>query len=98
MDSKFDNRIPHRGTSILAVVNVEPSAADPPAGRIVSELKRFGRDSLEQKDGISGIDIGAAAHALVNDLARHPHAFVIACITDVWGQSYIAWRLPHKIR
>ena len=93
LDSKPNNRKPH-----LAAVKVESTAADPPAGRIVSELKRFGRDSLEQKDGISGIDIGAAALALVNDLARHPNTFVIGCIADRWGQSYIAWRLPHKIR
>ena len=79
-------------------VNIESTVADPPVGRIVSELKRFGRDSLKQKGGVSGIDIGDAAHALVNDLARHPHAFVIGCIADRRVQADVAWRLPHKIR
>ena len=79
-------------------MNVESTAADPPVCRIVSELKQFGEDSLKQKDGISGIHIGAAAHALVNDIARHPHAFVIGCIADRRVQADIAWRLPHKIR
>ena len=82
----------------LVAMSVESTATDPPVGRIVSELKRFGRDSLEQKDGISGIDSGDAAHALVNDLARHPHAFVLGCIADRRVQAEIAWRLPHKIR
>lgn len=79
-------------------MNVGFIVADSPVGRIVSELKRCGRDSLELKDGISGIHIGAAAHALVNDLACHPHAFVIGCIADRKVDSDIAWRLPHEIR
>ena len=79
-------------------MNAESTAADPPVGRIVSELKQVGEDALRQKDGISGIHIGADAHALVNDLARHPHAFVIGCIADRRVQADIAWRLPHKIR
>ena len=79
-------------------MNVDSTAADPPVGRIVSELKQFGEDALRQKDGISGICIGAAAHALVNYLARHPYAFVIGCRADRRVQADIAWRLPHKIR
>ena len=66
--------------------------------RVVSCLKRFGAESLERKGGVSGINVAPAARALVNDIERYPHAFVLACIADRQTKSDIAWRLPHAIR
>ena len=68
-----------------------------PNGRIV-RLKRFGHESLEHTGGVSGISVGTAAHTLVNDLERYPHAFVLGCIADRQTQADIAWSLPHAIR
>ncbi len=65
---------------------------------IVSRLKRFGAESLEPGIGVSGIDVEPAARALVNDLERYPHAFVLACIADRQTKADIAWGLPHAIR
>ena len=66
--------------------------------RIVSRLKRFGEDSLERKGGVGGINVEPAARALVNDIERYPHAFVLACIADRQTKSDIAWSLPYAIR
>ena len=65
---------------------------------IISQLKRFGVESLEPGIGVSGIDVEPAARALVNDLERYPHAFVLACIADRRTKSDIAWSLPLAIR
>ena len=65
---------------------------------IVTQLKRFGAESLEPGIGVSGIDVEPAARDLVNDLERYPHAFVLACIADRQTKSDIAWSLPHALR
>ncbi|WP_419166640.1 iron-sulfur cluster loop [Candidatus Palauibacter sp.] len=72
--------------------------ADRPVDEITSLLKRFGAESLERKRGVSSIDVDPAARALVNDLERYPHAFVLACIADRQTKSDIAWSLPGAIR
>ena len=69
-----------------------------PVDDITSLLKRFGAESLERKGGISGINVEDDARALVNDLERYPHAFVLACIADRQTKADIAWSLPHAIR
>jgi len=79
-------------------MNREFTSVQPQIDRIVSRLKQFGNDSLDQKGGVSGLKIGSAAHALVNDLERHPHAFVLGCIADRRVKAHIAWSLPHAIR
>lgn len=76
----------------------EFTSEDSQSDRIVSQLKQFGDDSLEQKGSISGLDSGLASHALVNDLERYPHAFVLGCIADRQVKAAVAWRLPHLIR
>ncbi len=35
--------------------------------------------------------------ALINDLAGHPHAFVLAALTDRQVDAKIAWRLPQRV-
>ena len=66
--------------------------------KVVACLKRVGAESRERKGGVSGITVEPAARALVNDLDRHPHAFVLACIAHRQTKADIAWSLPHAIR
>ena len=79
-------------------MNDQPATADSVTDRIVSRMKRVGKDSLGQKGGVSGLKIGTASHELVNDLEHHPHAFVLGCIADRRANADIAWGLPHAIR
>lgn len=37
------------------------------------------------------------ADALLNDLARFPHAFVLACVTDRQVKTEVAWRIPYEL-
>jgi endonuclease III len=37
------------------------------------------------------------ADALLNDLTRHPHAFVLACIMNRQVKAERAWLIPHRI-
>ena len=83
---------------ILVAVTNELTSVDSQTCRIVSRLKQFGKDSRQGKGGVSGLDPRSAAYALVNDLNRYPHAFVLGCIADRQVKADVAWRLPHLIR
>ena len=37
------------------------------------------------------------ANALLNDLAAHPHAFVLACLVDRQDSAERAWTLPYRL-
>ena len=37
------------------------------------------------------------ADALLNDLSRYPHAFVIACICDRQVKAELAWFVPYRL-
>lgn len=37
------------------------------------------------------------ANALLNDLERFPHAFVMACVTDRQVKAEVAWRIPYEL-
>lgn len=39
----------------------------------------------------------AEADAIVNDIEGHPHAFVIACVTDRQMRAEKAWRIPYEL-
>ena len=38
------------------------------------------------------------ANDLLNDLAKHPHAFVLACIMDRQITARLAWLIPYRIK
>lgn len=79
-------------------MSVEPTTTDALADRIISHLKRFGRDSLRQNAGIFNPKIKPAANALVSDIERYPHAFVLGCVADRQVRAEVAWGLPQAIR
>jgi len=37
------------------------------------------------------------ADALLNDMERFPHAFVLACVTDRQMKAEVAWRIPYEL-
>ena len=39
----------------------------------------------------------AAANALLTDLEKTPHAFVLACVMDKQIKASKAWEIPYKI-
>ena len=86
----------HRFAILSAMRSTNPQP--PSVDRIVSCLKRFGADSIEGGRGVSGINVDPAARALVNDIERYPHAFVLACVADRQTKADIAWSLPHLVR
>ena len=79
-------------------MNGEFPSGDSQVVGIVSRLKQFGKESLEQGVGISGLNIGLAARALVNDLEHYPHAFVLGCIADRRAHADVAWSIPGATR
>ncbi|MCL1940898.1 MAG: hypothetical protein FWG09_03070 [Synergistaceae bacterium] len=38
-----------------------------------------------------------AANAFIKDIAKYPHAFLIACLMDPQGKNNKAWSLPYKM-
>jgi endonuclease-3 len=64
----------------------------------VEELKRRGR--ALQTAPREPIDFAkdARANELLNDLDRHPHAFVLACLMDRQYPAYKCWRIPTLVR
>jgi endonuclease-3 len=64
----------------------------------VEELKRRGR--ALQTAPREPIDFAkdAPANELLNDLDRHPHAFVLACLMDRQYPAYKCWRIPALVR
>jgi uncharacterized HhH-GPD family protein len=44
-------------------------------------------------------DVEAArSNELISDLARHPHAFLLACLANRQYRADLVWRIPEKIR
>ena len=60
--------------------------------KILERLRK--RTKLPAERQIKGIDIDPRAAALVHDLDRRPHAFLLGCIADRQIPAKRAWELP----
>jgi uncharacterized HhH-GPD family protein len=65
---------------------------------IAKALIRRGEDEREERRDTPEFTPDAAANALVADIRRYPHAYVIACIMDRQMKAERAWEIPYRIR
>jgi len=65
---------------------------------IVKKLLARGNKLLNQPYGTTEFTKVAEADELLNDLANHSHAFVLACIMDRQIKAEKAWLIPHRLR
>ena len=68
------------------------------ARRIGRILVGRGRQELEASRRVPLFTEDKRANALVTDLRRHPHAFVIGCIMDRQIKAERAWEIPYRIQ
>jgi len=67
--------------------------------RIRTQLLRLADEKMSRpKEKIVPFTDDAEADVLLNDLTRHPHAFVMGCISDRQMPAKKAWRLPYGLR
>jgi len=64
----------------------------------VDELRRRGRALQTAPRDPIAFAKDPRADELLNDLDRHPHAFVLACLMDRQYPAYKCWRIPALIR
>jgi endonuclease-3 len=53
---------------------------------------------IETSPGKDSQEFILAANALVHDLERYPHAFVLACILDTSVAAEVAWTIPQRVK
>ena len=68
------------------------------AQRISQVLIRQGRKALDDSPRRPTFTPDRRANALVADLKRYPHAFVVACIMDRQMKAERAWEIPFRIQ
>lgn len=67
------------------------------AKAIAAELVDHGRSLFDAAKKVNHFTHDADANSLINDLAEHPHAFVLACIMDRQIKAETAWLIPYRI-
>lgn len=65
---------------------------------VVAVLVELGKKLFDAKPRPVVFTNNEAANALLNDLVRYPHAFVLACIMDRQIKAERAWMIPHLLR
>jgi endonuclease III len=73
---------------------MSPSDAHAIVQRLAAEGLKLLRAPREQVRRFTGDPV---ADALLNDLERYPHAFVLACVMDRQMNAGRAWMIPHLI-
>lgn len=69
----------------------------PDRKRIARTLIQRGRSVRRGAIGRPEFTPHSAANALVSDLERYPHAYVIACLMDRQIKAERAWEIPHRL-
>ena len=69
-----------------------------PEGPIVERLRDIGDHSAATREGPPTFVEDESANALLTDLDRYPHAFVVGCICDRQVRAERAWRVPMQLR
>jgi endonuclease III len=64
---------------------------------IAALLVRRGEELFKAKPKQVVFTTDPSADALLNDLDRHPHAFVLACVMDRQIEAERAWLIPYRI-
>jgi len=65
---------------------------------IASILVKHGRYLLNSPPGIVEFTNEPEANALLNNLKKYPHAFVIACVSDRQIKAERAWLIPYQLQ
>ena len=62
-------------------------------------LVRIGKERFKHpKDNVVHLVEDPVANALLNDLDKYPHAYVLACCMDRQTKAERAWMIPFKIK
>ena len=65
--------------------------------KLEDHLIDLGRKEFKGKPKEISFTPNKPANALINDIQRHPHAYVLGCIADRQVKSEVAWEIPYKI-
>lgn len=65
---------------------------------ITNSLVKKGREHMRSSPRVTTFTGIEEYDALLNDLDRYPHAFVIACVMDRQIKAELAWAIPYKLR
>jgi len=65
---------------------------------ITNELVKHGQKHMRSGPKIHSFTGIEKYDALLNDLDRFPHAFVIGCVMDLQVKAEIAWAVPYKLQ
>ena len=66
--------------------------------KITNRLVKHGQDHMRSKPRVTTFAGNKEYDALLNDLERFPHAFVIACVMDRQIKAELAWAIPYKLK
>ena len=92
-----------RGRAWYASRSRQPTAGVPRASMAIAQsairdrLVVEGRRIFQEPPRLIPFSKNPDADRLLNDLAGHPHAFLLACIMDRQIKAELAWVIPYRI-